>query len=472
MYRLYNIFWIIILAAIMIGCNFVNIDTPGIINDKRMFSDEQGFKDALTGIYANMAKPELYGCRLSFGFIDEIAQLYYNDTEITLTPLTKTYNLKYKDVDVQKNINSIWSNAYFTIYAINNVLHQLKLKPNLHNAKLYKAECLTLRAMLHFDLLRLFAPNYDQHSVQGIPYVMEASVDPTPISSVDNCNKKIINDLQQADKLFSTIPISNKRSTNMLYANRNAAKALLARVYNWDGNSNKAIFYAKQVLDANFKLSKDEELLQLFRGYTAKQECIFAINAPKAHINVKTKFFPARLTPTCNIVRNNYKQIFNVSTFTADNNDYRYQAYFALTDWGRPVTAFVKFYDKYYEENQTWLPDRIPAINIIRLPEMYYIIAESEYINNNQKQCLKALNTVITSRGLKPIKIEDIQTDIKFKEILSKEIIKEYWGEGQAFFTYKRFKLPMKGLNGKIFEPNNRTYVLPLPDSEVKTPII
>ena len=60
----------------MIGCNFVNIDTPGIINDKRMFSDEQGFKDALTGIYANMAKPELYGCRLSFGFIDEIAQLY------------------------------------------------------------------------------------------------------------------------------------------------------------------------------------------------------------------------------------------------------------------------------------------------------------------------------------------------------------------------------------------------------------
>ena len=46
------------------GCGFVDIDTPGQIDGKKMYADEQGFEDVLTGIYATLAKPNLYGRRL------------------------------------------------------------------------------------------------------------------------------------------------------------------------------------------------------------------------------------------------------------------------------------------------------------------------------------------------------------------------------------------------------------------------
>ena len=40
------------------------------------FSDEQGFKDALTGAYESMTLPAAYGKELSYGFTEVLAQNY------------------------------------------------------------------------------------------------------------------------------------------------------------------------------------------------------------------------------------------------------------------------------------------------------------------------------------------------------------------------------------------------------------
>ena len=108
---------------------------------------------------------------------------------------------------------------------------------------------------------------------------------------------------------------------------------------------------------------------------------------------------------------------------------------------------------------------RIPCINLIRLPEIYYIIAEASYDTDRQKS-IDALNTVISSRGLHPLSINDIASYTTFKNILINEITKEFWGEGQIFFIHKRLNMPLEGLHGKIHPANNNTFVLPLPNSE------
>ena len=96
---------------------------------------------------------------------------------------------------------------------------------------------------------------------------------------------------------------------------------------------------------------------------------------------------------------------------------------------------------------------------------MYYILAEALY-DTDRNASLEALNTVITARGLQPLSFSEIATSERFRQVLVDEIKKEYWGEGQIFFTYKRFEMPMEGLNSKVFEPNDATYILPLPQSE------
>lgn len=58
------------------SCSFLDIDTPGIVNNGKMFGNEQGF-------------------------IDEIAQLYFNDYGEGETTLTKSIDLKYRDSDVR-----------------------------------------------------------------------------------------------------------------------------------------------------------------------------------------------------------------------------------------------------------------------------------------------------------------------------------------------------------------------------------
>ena len=85
----------IVFSMLYSGCSFVDIDTPGLLNDRQLFQNKQGFIDAMAGVYASMAGSSLYGKELSYSFIDEIAQLYENDEQANQTFLTRTYDLQY-----------------------------------------------------------------------------------------------------------------------------------------------------------------------------------------------------------------------------------------------------------------------------------------------------------------------------------------------------------------------------------------
>ena len=290
--------------------------------------------------------------------------------------------------------------------------------------------------------------------------------------SVKEGYELVTKDLLIADSIYTSLESKDAgkmllahRNPSFLYLSHNAVKALLARAYLWQNKFQEASLWAKKVIKESYELAKEEQLLDLFRGYNAKTECIFALHAPKMYIDVRNTCFPPRATERFNKVRDNYRKIFSSHTFTATNNDYRFQSYFTLTNWGKSVVVLSKLYDKDYDEQQTPLQGRFPSINIIRLPEMYYILAEASY-DVDKQESVKMLNKVLVSRGLKPIEESDVSNKQLFTQLLVNEITKEYWGEGQVFFTYKRFNLPLQGLHGKVHSANNSTFILPIPVSE------
>ena len=100
---------------------------------------------------------------------------------------------------------------------------------------------------------------------------------------------------------------------------------------------------------------------------------------------------------------------------------------------------------------------------LIRKTEMYYIAAET---TTDPAQALGYLNTVRYNRGLVDLsQTSNIATEIR------KEHEKEFYGEGQLFFYYKRKnikELPDASTSASYYKirMDSDTYVVPLPDSE------
>lgn len=446
------------------SCRFLDGGTVGIVDNDRMFENEQGFIDAMNGVYASMTDKNLYGESLSFGLIDELAQLYYNDSQANETILTKTIGLKYTDSDVRAIIDKVWETAYNVIASANSIIDNASSRDYPCLGRI-TGEALAVRAFIHFDMLRLFASSYSDSEAKAIPYVIHFTNTPVPYSTVKETYNMIVSDMEASIEALKSATIVPGRRNKSLYMDYYSACAFLARVHNWASNNKAANHYALEALKGAYKLTREENIKSLFHGYIANDECLWGLHAPKMYMDVKKRLMPIRIDDRTDVVRLNFRELFAVDSYTSTHNDYRYQSYFTEGRWGAGTTAFSKLYDKYYDENQQASSGRIPGINLIRLPELYYILAESEYDTDKEK-ARNYLNEVVTARGLNPIGLEDISSRKAFENILVKEIVKEYWGEGQAFFTYKRFGFDMNGVDGHIHKASNKVYILPAPESE------
>ena len=103
---------------------------------------------------------------------------------------------------------------------------------------------------------------------------------------------------------------------------------------------------------------------------------------------------------------------------------------------------------------------------MVRLSEMYYIAAESEPELADKYEWL---NQIRERRGLEalPVTSED-----DFMSNLRMEYLREFWGEGQIFFMYKRLNQNImnteNGQNTSSYGASDASYVLPMPEGEIE----
>ena len=146
--------------------------------------------------------------------------------------------------------------------------------------------------------------------------------------------------------------------------------------------------------------------------------------------------------------------------------DYRFQSQWVHNG---NYYYFGKFKEITYDANNT--PLYAVMMPLMRISEAYYIAAESEMKLGDKPKALGYLNTILQKRGITPL--EECVTNSDFTKQLKMEYIREFWGEGQIFFMFKRtYSSIGNEFNGATSDswssvsPSASKYVLPMPSSE------
>lgn len=160
---------------------------------------------------------------------------------------------KFDIYDYSRNINSsvteyAWELGYRTIGNCNKVIEMgAELGSNITDEeKVIVGENYYLRALSYFLLVNEFAQPYSNNPTQnpGLPLKLTSDPDDLPKSrsTVAEVYDQVVKDLQDAIT-YMTLP-AGMSPKNSCYATKEAAQALLARVYlymeNWDGAWNMA----------------------------------------------------------------------------------------------------------------------------------------------------------------------------------------------------------------------------------------
>lgn len=157
---------------------WLDVMPQGMTTEENLFSDYSGYRSALNGIYQQMASPSLYGRELSWGFVSALSQYYDFGSMDASQIYAYTEKMDYENKEVLDFLESIWQTAYNTIANCNALIsHVEKADPDLFpyaesgEREMIYGEALAARALLHFELLRLFAaaPVVDL-TAKAIPY--------------------------------------------------------------------------------------------------------------------------------------------------------------------------------------------------------------------------------------------------------------------------------------------------------------
>lgn len=441
--------------------DFLNITPEGQAKRSELLETAEGIEDAMYGVYAQLRSNTLYGQELHFHTLEIMAHNLHCGGNTTLIALG---NFEYDNTNVESIFENIWTAMYKNISNVNCVLDA----PLVANAKefpytIYKGEALGLRAFMHFDLVRIFAEQYTENNkAEGIPYATSFSLNTPDFESLKDNYKHIINDLLEAEKLLADEEEYEGQGNYMLdrqiHFNKYAVKALLARVYLTMGDNTNASKYAKEVIDAKkYYLKEMTEVQNDLAGVLSKKECIFGVYHSGFYTQVYEKLQKMTTFYSLNL-RSDFKELY-------ENDDYRVDAYFSTATQGSDqVYRLSKLTDVYELNNNVELrpSDLILGINMIRIPEMYYIMAET-LLDEDAEQAMTYHNEVRQHRGLEPL-----DTLLTIQHI-NDERYKEYIGEGQLWFNMKRQNLSIKSSdNVTTYEGGKAIYAVPIPDIEIE----
>ncbi len=461
--------FILTASLLSVSCsNFLDITPDGQVKREEMLQTQEGIEDALYGVYAQMRQSSLYGMALSIYGIEVLGQnmdCYGSD----FTENLGAYNWEYSDV--REWVEYIWTEMYSNISNVNSILDAgIVAEADEFPYTIYKGEALALRAFMHFDLLRLFAPQYTlDKSAEGIPYQTAFSLVTPDFESMTDNYGHILADLLQAETLLSgedslsaeemSFSFMKDRQTHL---NLHAVRAELARVYLTMGDTGNAAKYAAKVIsDSPYMLKEKTEVLNDLAGVFSRKECIFGIYHPNFYSDVNPLLQQQQsyysLDP-----RDDFMTIYNTE---ADGLDYRQSAYFTAVETGGEIHYRLSKLTDVYEMNNisgSRPTDLILGINLIRIPEMYYIMAEC-LLDTAPSQAAFYYNAVRQHRGLDPLEEGRALTI----DLINLDRFKEYFGEGQTYLNNKRLNLPVLSADGKTEYPaSNDIYVLPVPDAE------
>ena len=279
--KILNLF-ILVLFFSLVSCNeWLNVSPEDQIGEKDLFSNGEGFRNALNGIYKSMAEYELYGRQLSSGLPEAMAQTYdYTWATSRSNDLQFTSNYDWTNSHLEPIIDKTWSKAYNVVANCNNLIQNIeKADPELFSEKNPEkrsiwGEALALRAYIQFDMLRLFAAApITTPQKKYISYITDYPAYVSTPQSVEECLDSIINDLSKSAQLVWSLDsmrgnqtphywfeekrpgIERFTSVRGYRLNYFAIQATLARVLMYANQTDQALQLATQLINYHQQLN-------------------------------------------------------------------------------------------------------------------------------------------------------------------------------------------------------------------------
>jgi len=381
-----------------------------------------------------------------------------------------------------------WTRIYICMIQVNNILENIARLEDEGNSSesllAYKGQALTLRALFHFDLARLYGYPYtkDNGASLGAPIVTQMlGVYETPVrSTVAEMYAQVIKDLNDGAPFLG-------KTKSLGYVNYWANKALLARVYLYMGRYAEALAAAEEVIGTNvYSLYTNDNWVGSWAAQNGT-ESIFELGIYQSQGDLGSGSLAYTLLRRT--VNNTLGQFLASDYFlellSEDPTDIRW----GIMDYDEMDARFPAdpgpsvFYPtrlgccNKYTGGSTRLGDKgsISAVNVkvIRLSEVYLIAAEAALPTDKAKAAnyLQAIRQ--RSPELDPATAENITIDM-----ILNERRKELFGEGHTFFDKMRLnrtitfndEILQGGIAGNREKSINWDFyriVLPIPKAEI-----
>ncbi len=457
------------LGCMVASCNdYLDVQPKSQVEDSELFDSESGFKEALAGVYSSMVSSSTYSKEMTYGFIGLLGQEWdYFYSSQYQDAVAYDYDAAYPT----NYIRSIWATNYSGIANANNLLAHVDENPKMFstdNHDVIKGEALALRAFLHFDLLRCFGVSYSVNpDMPSIPYSTTLSYKVFPQLKVSEVAAAVLADLAVAEELLKgSDPIVTGREitesndngyliNRQLHMNYYAVKGLQARVYMWMGEYAKAKDAADEVIDSNVFPWATVANLQAGYDRCFATEHLFALNNLTQTADVSNQYFSDDSQYSFAVTRDRLLEYFDNAT-----QDYRYVFLFKAGSATHANNRYLMKYDQPSNTN-TYYMYKMP---LMRVSEMYLIKSEVEYREGDSDAAKATLNRLRVARNLPAL--SDLSTD--FELDLIHEYRREFLGEGQLFFLYKRLNRPTI-LYSDIDAVETKSYTFPLPITETES---
>ncbi|MDT0674968.1 RagB/SusD family nutrient uptake outer membrane protein [Autumnicola musiva] len=427
----------LIFATFLIGIAFtscedeLNIEPAQEISTEVALSSGENVENILIGAYEEAGQADSYG-----GDIQMLSDLYGFTNEATWRgTFTQPRDVFRKNIFVDNSyVRDIWLNGYEVINQANLVVDNIELVDEEEQDNI-AGQAMFLRALTYFDLVRLYGAPYEagqENSQPGVPLSLEGVIDYSgnleiPRNSVEEVYNQILEDLNNA---FEMLPASNS-----FFADKYAAKALLARVYLQQGNYTGARDAANDVIE-NSDHSLTDTYEEAFNNEVDSDEYIFAfqVTTQGGGNDLVLHYAQEDLGGRGGDITVNPEFIEMFDSETDDRSSFFYES----DDNGETLTS------KY--------TNQFANIPVIRLAEMYLIRAEANFrlgtsIGNTPTEDINVIRERANANLLDNVGLDEIlkerELELAFEGFLIQDLQRTMRPVGDLEYDDERLTFPI-----------------------------
>lgn len=422
-----KIFLLITTAVMVASCDLDKKPYDGLTEDLQLSSIE-GFETAIKGVYGGFRGNGFYE---SDGYVISAGDIFSDN--LTFNPQGRhtqrsLFEIRSNPID---NDFPFYNGGYRIISRANKILDNINRVPKNANRDKIQAEALALRAIVHFDIARVYCkiPTQSPDAKASLGIYYSETFEPEVMArrkgtSVEQVYQKIIRDLNEAEGLIGDFNEQGR-------INKQAINGLLARVYLHYGDYDKVVFHANKAI-SGVSITPRDKMASLWKD-SYNQSVLFRIILTEAErVTIGTTYGQAddrgnRAEYVCSY------QLYQLHKDT----DIRKSTSISTADFGgKTYNSVAKYFGK-----ETGLKNLNDG-KYLRVEEVYLTKAEALYRLGKEAEALATLDELRKNRYEGFVSASETGNDLLEAILLERRL--ELSFEGDRFFTLKRLALPLQ----------------------------